>query len=57
MLRSAFSHFLVPGSALARDFPDGLWPTTAVGLPDDYITDGEIGNRVFGSAQEAPQTS
>ena len=37
-----------------RDLPDGLWPTTAVGLSNKSITDREIGKRGFCSAQGVP---
>jgi hypothetical protein len=37
---------------LNRDFPDGVRPTTAVGLSDEFITDREIGKRIFCSVDE-----
>jgi hypothetical protein len=37
--------------AFNRDFPDGLWPMTAIGLSDEYIADREISKRSFCSVE------
>ena len=39
------------GGAVSRDFPDGLMPTTAVGLLDDSITILEISKHLTGSME------
>jgi hypothetical protein len=39
-------------TAIIRDFPDGLRPTTAVGLSGESITDRETGKHFFCSAEE-----
>ena len=43
--------FYSPQRPYIRDFPDGVGPTTAVGLSDDSIADREIGKHDFCSAQ------
>ncbi len=49
------SNHLCGEIALCRDFPDGLWPTTAVGLSDEYIADREINKHFFCSAEGAKE--